>query len=171
MSELRWVESGSSAIALDATWYPVLFTTWFGTANDRTIREYFDWTNAQLRRIEKEQRAYSMIVDADSADRPAPQIRSLLAELTAEQTRVHAAARAMRVGTFVVMTNPMLRGALTAIQWLTASRIETEYAPSCAQAITLTEERLVARGSALPTGLSSAAYRRPRRDGRAVSAR
>lgn len=162
MGELRWVESQKGALGLDDRAFPVFFATWIGDADEASIRAFFAWNNRQLERALAERTPFSLITDAISAERPDAPARALIAELTREMGRTHGAAEPLRTGSIVVLENPFVRGALTAVGWLMGG-METEYAPTCAEAIKRTEARFRERGARWPVGLTASGYQRARK--------
>ncbi len=158
MGEIRWVTSTSGSVALDDRTYPVVFATWIGSADAATLRAFFSWNDALLRRVTSERRTFTMITDATRAQRPDAAARSIIAELTQQMRRDHVASEPFRVVGPVVLDNPLVRGALTAVGWIMGTSLDTEYAPSCVEAITLVQQRFSARGAAWPEGLTATGY-------------
>jgi hypothetical protein len=158
MGELRWATSPNGSVALDDRTFPVLFTTFVGGADATTLRAFFAWNDAFLARAEREKRVFSLITDASVARPPDANARALIAELTKKMQRDHQAADALRVQGPVVIDNPLIRGALTAVGWIMGTSLETEYADSCEAAITLVQQRFVARGAPWPAGLTPKSY-------------
>src|SRR5687768_13462427 len=97
MAELRWVESPKGAVALDDRTFPVLFATWTGHAEEKTVRAFYAWNDVQLKRVTAEGAVFSLITDAIAAERPDAAIRALLAELTRSMQQAHPAVEALRV--------------------------------------------------------------------------
>jgi hypothetical protein len=158
MNELRWVSSPNGSVALDDRTYPVLFTTFVGASDHTTLRAFFDWNDAFLARAEREKKMFTMITDASVASAPDANARVLIAELTKKMQRDHPAADALRIPGPVVIDNPLIRGALTAVGWIMGTSLETEYADSCEAAITIVKQRFEARGAAWPVGLTPKGY-------------
>ena len=158
MGELRWVSSGGSSVALDDRTYPVVIATWIGVADAVTLRAFFDWNNEIVARATRERRVFSMITDATRAGRPDAAARSLIAELTEQMQRDHKDADAYRVAGPVVVDNPLVRGALTAVGWIMRSGLETQYSESCAAAIAYVQKRFADRGASWPEGLTPTGY-------------
>lgn len=158
MPELRWVESTAGSVALDDRTYPVVFATWVGAADEKTLRAFFAWNDEILRRATREQRVFSMITDATRAGRPDAAARALIAELTKKMQQDHVAADPYRVVGPVVVDNPLVRGALTAVGWIMGTNLETEYAESCEAAIRTVQARFETRGARWPAGLTPSGY-------------
>ncbi len=158
MGEVRWVSSPIGSVALDDRTFPVVFVTWIGVADAATLRPFFEWNAQILRRAVKERRPFSMITDATLAGRPDAAARSIIAELTQQMQRNHADADPYRVLGPIVVDNPLVRGALTAVGWIMGNGLEVEYADSCPSAITLVQKRFEDRKADWPTGLTARGY-------------
>jgi len=158
MGELRWVTSTGGSVALDDRTFPVVFATWVAAAEAPTLRAFFEWNGRVLERAVRERRAFSLITDATRAAGPDAAARAMIAELTAQMQRDHPAADKYRVVGPVVVSNPIIRGALTAVGWIMGTNLETEYSESCAAAITLVQARFAERGAQWPEGLTPQGY-------------
>jgi hypothetical protein len=157
MGELRWVESTRGSLALDDRAFPVLFATWVGHADEKTVRAFYAWNDVQLKRVALERTAFALITDAVAAERPDAPVRALLAELTRAMQKDHPTAETFRASSIVVLESPFVRGALTAVGWLMGG-METEYAPTCAEALQRSESRFRDRGAKWPVGLTPSGY-------------
>lgn len=158
MGEIRWVTSGVGAVALDDRHYPVVLATWEGPASATTLGAFFDWNDDVLRRAIAEKRHFSLITDAARAARPDAAARAIIAERTQRMQRERAAADPYRIVGPVVLEDPLVRGALTAVGWIMGTSLETEYAASCEEAIALVRGRFAAKGAAWPASLDPARY-------------
>lgn len=158
MGEIRWVTSAAGAVALDDRTYPVMFGTWVGVAEAATLRAFFAWNDELLRRAARERRVFTLITDATRAGRPDAAARAIVADLTKAMQRDHVAAEAFRVVGPVVVDNPLVRGALTAVGWIMGTSLDTEYSDSCAAAIALVQRRFTERGAPWPEGLTPNGY-------------
>ena len=115
--ELVRVRSGDCAFVADARHFPVLVITWWGAADEALIRRYFEWSDAMLARAAAEDTKLAFISDNRASKRPPAHVRALTAELT-DQTGDELSNRS--VTTIIVLDSALVRGALTAIQWLSA---------------------------------------------------
>lgn len=158
MGELRWVTSGAGAVALDDRHYPVVIATWEGPADAVTLGTFFDWNDDVLRRAIQDRRHFSLITDAARAERPDAAARAIIAERTQRMQRERADADPYRIVGPVVLDNPLVRGALTAVGWLMGTSLDTEYAPSCAAAIATVRDRFASKGAPWPASLDPKRY-------------
>lgn len=158
MAELRWVTTPTGSVALDDRTYPVVFATWIGASDAESIQAFFDWNDAVLRRVAADRRVFTLVTDATLASRPDPAARALIAERTARMTREHTTVEAFRVTGPIVIENPLVRGALTAIEWVLGTSMNAEYVDTCATAIASARRGFEKRGAPWPAGLTPDGY-------------
>lgn len=153
------VADPGGSIVLDDRYEPILIATWFGAPGAESIRRFFAWNDAVLARA-RLRGGYVLITDSNEAKRPAPLERRLISELTAAMPED---ATALNVGNYVVLNNPLIRGALTAMQWLSPSPWAITTVASCAEAITRSLADLEQAKLSAPSGLVAADYKAPPR--------
>lgn len=142
-------EDGESVIAIDERYAPVYLAAWYGAPTERTAREYFGWTTRVVEEGIRLRRKTVIVVDSEHAGRPNANVRSLMAELS------EAVPRSSEYLTvFVALPNPLVRGALTAMQWLTRKVWPYTAVASRTEAITRALDTLRAAGVPAPVGLS-----------------
>lgn len=149
-------------MAVDDRTYPVLFATWVGHSSLETMRAFYEWNDTQLKRVVADNVRFALITDAIDAERPNAPVRQMIADKTKEMQRTHVKAEALRTSSIVVVENPFVRGALTAVGWLMGG-METEYAANLPEAITRTEGYFRAKSASWPVGLTPNGYRRAKR--------
>lgn len=154
----RTISDGDARIVVDERESPLLLITWFGEPNEAMITEYFDWMVAMVERFHASGGKYVLITDASSAKRPRPSVRQQIAERTDALPPYTAD---INIGNYVVIDNPLIRGALTAMQWMSRSEWTNKTVGSCTEAIRLGLEDLDRHGIARPRGLDPLAYQRP----------
>jgi hypothetical protein len=120
MSESQFVElcSGEAGLVLDARNFPILIVTVFGEADQVVVRRIFEWRAAMFERAKASGTRAVVVADIRPAKRPPPLIRKLAAELI--DANPMPAEQAMP--SFLVLDNALLRGALTALQWITTRK-------------------------------------------------
>ena len=154
---MKVLKGPEGSITLDGRYHPVAIATWDGQADEASIRKFFEW-NAEVVRMAADAGGYILITDATTAKRPPPNSRRLIAELT---NAIDESANQLSLANYVVLTNPLVRGALTAIQWISAQPGDITYVDTCDEAIKRSIETLKAAGMPVPEGLNPAAYQRP----------
>jgi hypothetical protein len=143
-------------VVFDDQFWPFVFVTWRGVPDLATVDAYFDAQQAATVRARAEGVRLVVVSDALEAENPPAVVRKRIAERSnaMRYEDAHAAS-------FVVLSNPLVRGALTAIQWWSKSPMAIDYVASCEEAIERGLARLDALGVARPPTLSAQRYRRP----------
>ena len=159
MGALEIAGGPGGSIVLDDRYEPIVIATWFGAPDSDAIRRFFAWNDAVIDRA-RLRGGYVLISDSNEAKRPAPLERRLISELTLAMPED---AKVLNVGNYVVLNNPLIRGALTAMQWLSPSPWAITTVGSCADAITRSLEDLKRAKLSAPDGLDAAEYRAPPR--------
>ncbi len=111
----RIVDDGAEMV-LDDRLAPILIATWFGTATGKTIDGFRDWVEAQIVAAQARNEVLALINDSLDADRPSPAARTKFSALTFDPTVVIALP--------TVITNPMVRGVMTAVGWVIGERMK-----------------------------------------------
>ncbi len=157
-------EDAAGSLVFDERYYPVLVATWQGSATAGAIEHYFLHNDRNLRIAIASGQHFAMINDAAKAARPDAQARALIAKYTQRMKDELGAADALRAANFVVVTNALVRGALTAIGWIVGG-MDHEYASSVEDALERSRALLAARGVSWPEDLSPSGYALPPEDG------
>lgn len=111
-------------IVFDARYSPLLISTFFGKCDLEAAKWHTDLINqATLQAAKRGQRVIT-ISDATHSDRPTAEARKFWAD---NMSTGSATVQAATLGTYVVFTSAVVRGALTAIGWLNpeVKKIET----------------------------------------------
>jgi hypothetical protein len=113
MSESKTFPTGR--VVFDDRYAPLLIATFFGEMGLDSA-EWFERTHTRAlhRQIALGSKVVS-ISDATRSERPSPEVRRFWAENTQNSP---PAVKAAMLGTFVVIDSAILRGAMTAIGWL-----------------------------------------------------
>ena len=110
------LRDGESAIVVDDDHLNILIVTWVGTATVRNVERFHLWSKAHVAKANAARRYLVMINDALDAQRPGPEVRAALARYELEGDVVVASP--------VVITNALVRGAMTAIGWMMGDRMK-----------------------------------------------
>lgn len=162
---IQWLRgSGGEAIANDDTSFPILISTWFGTPTEALVRDYYRWLHEQLARAKREQQPLVIVTDSGPAGVPSADVRRLIAELT--QVWDKAGAKEVRVGSYVIIENALMRGVINTLNWLHGD-LQNESVPTAERALTLALNDLSKhRGAHIPSSLVPSRYQRPVKAGR-----
>ena len=106
----------TSTIVLDDARAPVLVATWSGTATVRNVERFYAWARDQASLARKSGALLVMVSDAIDAGRPGADVRQAFATEQMESDIIIASP--------TVITNPLVRGALTAVGWLLGDRMK-----------------------------------------------
>jgi hypothetical protein len=107
---------GDSAFVADARYFPLSIVTWFGSMTEGLAVKYFDWQVPVLLRAVEERTKFAFVIDGTQCSRPTPKIRKLIVELSDAGPKE---ADAYALPTFTALSSPLVRGAITAMQWVT----------------------------------------------------
>lgn len=155
----RWIQGSSGdSIALDDAYFPIIVATWFGAATESAVRAYFSWLHEMLARAASEKVPLVNVTDAGPAANPSASVRRLVAELTLGWGKVNGSQ--YPITSYVIIENPLIRGALTAIGWMHGD-MKSNNVATCAQALDLAIADLTRAGHRAPPGLDPRRWRRP----------
>lgn len=154
MDEVREFRDGASSMVFDASFLPVIIRTYYGSTTEKLVRESVAWLNEYLASVPRRARIV-LISDTSALTATDPKSRKAAAEFSKafeHQMRAH------NVEIVVILSNPVLRGAIKAISWLTGMNLAP--AKDLEDALRLASESLAKVGERLPFGLT-AKYRVP----------
>lgn len=150
-------EFDGARVIVDDRYPPVLITIWSGRATVPAARWSMEQTNALSKAFIDRYGAVVSISDATAAQRPAPDVRKFWADNMSAMPEI---ARGT-LGTFIVTTNPMMRGVLTAIGWLNEQARAMTHTATMGEALAKSLAALEQFGIAQPTGLQVDEYAPP----------
>jgi hypothetical protein len=119
---------GKSELYLDDALPPILIITWIGPATLDLVDRFTRWADEQVATAKRSKRPLIMVHDATAADRPGAEVRRAFAEQRVDPT--------VSTRTIVVLTNPLVRGAMTAIGWLVGESFDVVSTKTMADALT-----------------------------------
>jgi hypothetical protein len=125
-------EDGSSSIVLDDSLGSILVSTSFGVTTEKLTRQTFDWLHTFSAAVRARKSHYVTVIDARGAARPPASVRGLIATLTDE---LRAFAPGVELGSLFVAESALIRGALTAIMWVSRSSWQPIMVSSCDEAL------------------------------------
>ena len=157
VEELFAVRDGNSAFVGDARFFPLVIVTWFGEMTEPVARRYFAWQEPILERIIAEKTKFAFVADTTRCARPSPTMRKLVVELSNAGPNVGAYA----LPTYTAIESALVRGAITAMQWVVNVDWRIVPVPSARQGIQKAIAALAAEGVKVPPGIDAATYRAP----------
>ena len=134
---------GESELFLDEALSPILVLIWIGPATLELTAKFQRWSDEQSERAKRLARPVIMVHDGSAADRPPSNVRRAFAEHKGDPEVVHRS--------FVVVTNPLVRGAMTAIGWLIGDTFDVVSCKTMAEALTQAAAYARAQGLVPPS--------------------
>ena len=118
MYEKVELHDGAAWVVLDPSRYPIVITDWVGVPTTQLVDRYFEIYVALLQDIDRVGGRCVLITTADRAGRPPADVRKRIGDRTIEHRELISR---LVVGNAVVSSNPLIRGAMTAISWMDPS--------------------------------------------------
>mgnify|MGYP001162882153 CR=1 FL=1 len=147
---------GEHAFVADARDYPLLVVRWFGESTETSVRRYFQWLDGMYARAKAERTQLVSINDSRLAKRPPPTVRKVTAELIDASS---LAADEYALPTLLVLDSALIRGAVTAMRWLSLAKWNVETVANMPDAIARAFELLRSVGVTPPAGVDPQVYR------------
>lgn len=136
--------SPSQAITIDDSLFPLVEVS----VRDGHRDQDFQWLLRRFERLFAQQLRYALIIDAVSLTQSlSPTGRKLVTDW--QLANLHNTAR-WNVGTSVVISSGLIRGALTAMNWFVHQPVPMHYPATVASAVDWCVERLASEGVAVP---------------------
>lgn len=157
-TEMVAVRDGETSVVVDSRAWPIVFATWFGAATEKLAEHYFEQQTRLFDRARREGQPFILISDTFAATRPSATARKRIAELTTAQP---ADVPGLSLSSYIVIENALIRGAVTALRWVTTSMDASETVESIDVAIERALAALDEAGVARPAGFRASDYRRP----------
>jgi hypothetical protein len=149
---------GEASLIVDDSHGALYIATWFGAPNDRVVTRYFDWFDRTVGRHLRDKAPFVLITDALDTARPTPSARKLIAE----RTDAMPAFGELNVGNYLVLSNPLVRGAITAMQWISRKPWTSVMVGTLQEALARGLGDLARAGARRPS-LDAERYQRPKR--------
>lgn len=150
---MRYTDA-DSAVVLDDTFDPVIIVSWIGEPTLPLVEIYQRWQAEQIQRAKSNGHRLISLTDCTLTERPNSRVRKAFSEEPAD-------GQAVVIKSVVVVTNPVIRGALTAVKWLMGDRFgDVEVQESTPAGISRCLAVLDQHGIARPN-LSATSYRAP----------
>ncbi|NJK32563.1 MAG: hypothetical protein HC927_09230 [Deltaproteobacteria bacterium] len=115
MLERVTFEVSAGTTICDSRFTPIVLMQWSGRLEDASADFYDDWLRRLLAWMGREGRRGAIIYDLRAAERPPAALRRRIAE---RRDAIDPVIRQVMVDELMVIDNPIIRGATTAIRWL-----------------------------------------------------
>jgi hypothetical protein len=107
-------------IAIDPRHAPLYLSVWEGELDEEIVRDFFVWSKERSRMALEMGTHVAYVNDVDRI-RVNADMRKLISDLSKDfQQSGYAAAN---VGSWQILSSPMIRGALTAVRWMTSDAV------------------------------------------------
>lgn len=136
--------SRSTIASITARHLPILVTTFRGELNLDAVRQHDEVATVMIAKALEQRRPVVYVVDARGISMPSAMVRRYWATQVNESRAVLDAM----LGTFIVLDNTIVRGALTAILWMTDAGKRLSYVPTFDVALERANALLAERGHA-----------------------
>jgi hypothetical protein len=134
-------EDRSSHIVMDGRYSPYLLFKAVGTPDLKAMKGYFEFRDRYHDvELKTNNRGAIAIVDITATGAPPSTVRKAIGEMASNDVE-------RGVSSIMVVTNPLLRGVMTAIVWVAGGdNLRLEYAPSLTAAIEMARKLFESRG-------------------------
>lgn len=153
VQDVEYFEQGPSRQIRDLRYEPIAINIWSGVPNLDMLRDDSQWMVDESGKRKPDGRVLVLIHDMSGlTERPSPEMRKFVSELEMD--------RSVIVSACAVISNSLVRGAITAINWVRGDSEAIEVAGTIQEAIAKTSRILQAKGFAGPD-LDASAYLPP----------
>jgi hypothetical protein len=116
-SEIIRHVDGAGEFVVDTRQLPLLITSWFGAPTVALVERYAQWFDSFVELSRLAGRRFVILDDTSLAERPTPSVRGQLSKLACPTDVV--------IDRVVVVQARAIRGAVTALSWITGKTIRT----------------------------------------------
>lgn len=142
---------------IDDRYLPVVVCTWKGRVNESLLHKYFEWKVPYITHVGRDD-PIVLVHDFARVARPSAGVRREAHKLN-EATRARTDPCILQI--IGVVTNPVIRGALQAISWMSPTGLTTVVERSRPEALTTAIRLLERDGRSGPAGLDVERYTLP----------
>jgi hypothetical protein len=155
---MKQLVDGDASMVIDDRHGALYISTVFGAPTERLMNDYFAWYRPMIETHMRLRKPWVHVTDALETGRPSPKVRALVADLTNTLPDLTG----VNVGNYLVIGSALVRGAITAMQWLSRRRWDSEVVGSMDEALRRGLADLRAAGAPVPP-IDPKSYRRPER--------
>lgn len=152
MKDVQRFMDGDAEVVIDARFMPIVISTWMGTPTLGLANTYCEWLSGFYAEYAKLGTRLIMVSDAALANRPGGEVRTRFAAAETPE---------FVLDSLVVVTNPAVRGAATAIRWIAGERMKMNFASDLTSALIRALGLLARHNIEIPRGLRADRYELP----------
>ena len=154
--ELLEAREGEAAVVGDARHLPLVLATWWGTATESIVRRYFTWQAAIGMQVADDDARMLLLTDARFARRPPATTRRVIAELS---DALPAPVFERSLGSFLVLESAVVRGAFTAMQWISQKEWKVTTVPDLRTGLLRAFSAIESAGLPVPRSIDPETFR------------
>ncbi len=143
---------GDAEVIVDTRYMPIVITTWFGTPTLGLAHAFCTWLTGFYAEHAKLGTPLVFVNDAALASRPGGEVRQRFATVQTPEFLLES---------FVVVTNPAVRGAATAIRWIAGERMKMNFAADLSSGLIRALGLLARHNLEIPRALRADRYELP----------
>jgi hypothetical protein len=152
MKDVQRFVDGDADVVIDTRFMPIVISTWTGTGTVALANTYCEWLTGFFAEHAKLGTRLVMVTDASLANRPGGEVRTRFAA---------APTPDFLLDSLIVVTNPAVRGAATAIRWIAGDRMKMNFASDLPSALIRALGLLARNGIEIPRALRADRYELP----------
>ncbi len=124
--DVQKISEGGAEVVLDLRFYPLVITTWYGTATRPLADAFVTWQERLFADVESSGERIVVISDVTRCGRPPGDARKRFADASTPE---------LVLDNLVVVTDPNVRGAYMAVRWLAGDRIRMRFTDNLPEAM------------------------------------
>lgn len=155
---LHRIADAMGEIEVDLRFAPLYLSRWRGRLSAEVITALFEFTTVVAKQAIAETGRVAYVNHVDTLERPDAEVRRLIGDLSVEFKQAGYAI--MSVGSWQIIGNPLLRGVLRALGWVTNDTVDGRVASSWEEGIAQATAALAAAGQRAPV-IDGRAYQFP----------
>ncbi|MFV8754912.1 hypothetical protein ACNOYE_30560 [Nannocystaceae bacterium ST9] len=143
---------GDAEVVIDTRYLPIVISTWFGTPALGLANMYGEWIHGFFAEQAKLGTRVILVNDATLSGRPGGEVRTRFAGFPTPE---------FVLDLLIVVTNPAVRGAATAVRWIAGERMKMNFASDLPSALIRALGLLARSGIEIPRALRADRYELP----------
>jgi hypothetical protein len=156
VSKVRELKDQGGSVLIDERFDPLIVASFYGVITPKLITEFSGWFRGYLMALRPHTK-FVMINDPRGVPSHSPVIRKIAVE---EMKKLRAMIELHSLENIMIIDNTLLRGAITALNWLTGNRAHC-VVKDMPEAITTAVQALIRAGFPVPDGLDPLRYEVP----------
>ncbi|PRQ09040.1 hypothetical protein ENSA7_10300 [Enhygromyxa salina] len=144
------IADATSEILIDVAHAPLYLSCWRGQLSVDVVTQLFEFSHEVAQAALDSMTRVAYVNHVDDVQRPSSDVRRTVTELSLELAR--SGRREPTVGSWQIICNPLIRGVLTALTWVSSKMVDGRIVSSWEHGITEAVAALEDAGQQLPLG-------------------